>query len=478
MQEYNEHFAAAADRAACTAFMRLENVISLLDAGERCTTTFSAVEGGRLRVKLVEFFYVEQAYRLIGLVRTDYTDTQRRQLEQETQLRAALDAARQANEAKSDFLSRMSHDIRTPLNGIIGMTYLTEKLDLPEQARENLRKIDVSSKFLLSLINDILDLTKAESAKLELHPEPYLPHEFDDYMDSVFRPLCESKNQRLIIETHPAVGVVPLFDKLRINQILFNLLSNAVKYTPEGGTISYRADFGKPDENGRLDVEMEIRDNGRGMSRGFQQHLFEPFSQEHRQDTSDARGSGLGLAIVKRLVDLMGGTVTVCSRPGEGSSFIVRMTVDSVPAPGQEMPETELLPGREAGSLTGKHVLLCEDHPLNQEIAAALLRGWKMTVSIAEDGKAGLELFRKSSPGFYDVILMDIRMPVMNGYEAVAAIRALNRPDAKKVPILAMTADAYTEDVQKCLDEGMNGHIAKPIEPEKFYRTLVSAVRR
>jgi signal transduction histidine kinase/CheY-like chemotaxis protein/PAS domain-containing protein len=477
MREYCGRFVVASDRETYTASMHLSNVVRLLDAGERCSVTFSAMEGGALRVKLAEFFFVDREYRLIGLVRTDYTDMQRRQLEQEKRLRDALEKARQANAAKSDFLSRMSHDIRTPLNGIIGMTYLTRELALPEKAQENLRKIDISSKFLLSLINDILDLTKAESDKIELYPEPYPPQEFYDYMDAVFKPLCDGKNQTFMVDMHPPVSVIPLFDKLRINQVLFNLLSNAVKYTPEGGTICYRANYTDPDENGRLTAEFEIGDNGRGMSEEFQKHLFESFTQESREDTSEVRGSGLGLAIVKRLMDLMGGSVSVRSRLGAGSTFTIRMEVDSIPLAADSSPQAGERPGGRPALLAGAHVLLCEDHPLNQEIAAALLARRKVDVTVAEDGKAGVERFRKSPPDYYRAILMDIRMPVMNGYEAARAIRALDRPDAKKVPIIAMTADAFLDDVQRCLDAGMNGHIAKPIEPETLYKTLESAIR-
>lgn len=476
MREYNERYVTEPDREECTEFMSVANVLRRLDAGERCATAFSVTEDGGRRVKLAEFFYVDREYHLVGLVRTDYTDTQRKQMEQEARLRAALDAAERANAAKSDFLSRMSHDIRTPLNGIIGMTYLTEELELPEKAQENLRKIDMSSKFLLSLINDILDLTKAENDKVELRPEPYSPQEFYDYVDSVFRPLCQEKNQTFIVDAQPPTEVVPMFDKLHINQVLFNLLSNAVKYTPEGGTITYRARFSVPDENGKLFTEFEISDNGRGMSREFQQHLFEPFSQEQRQDASDARGSGLGLAIVKRLLDLMGGTITVRSEPNMGSSFTVNMTIDSIPLEAYAGTAAEKDTGAGAEDLAGRRVLLCEDHPLNQEIARSLLENRRMDVTIAEDGKAGVELFRRSPPGSFSAILMDIRMPVMDGYEAARAIRALNRPDAGTVPIIAMTADAFTDDVQKCLDAGMNGHIAKPIEPARLYQTLAESM--
>jgi PAS domain S-box-containing protein len=472
LRAYDVRFAGCADRDDCAVFMSIANVLRLLDAGERCAMTYNVLGGnGEKRAKLAEFFYVDPEYHLVGVVRTDYTAMQRRQLEQEERLRAALDAAERANAAKSDFLSRMSHDIRTPLNGIIGMTYLTEELELPEKARENLKKIDTSSKFLLSLINDILDLTKAESDRVELRPEPYPPQEFESYIDSVFRPLCEEKHQTLDANTSRPMAI-PLFDKLRVNQVLFNLLSNAVKYTQEGGTITFRSRFGAPDKKGRMSVEFEIGDNGCGMSGEFQKHLFEPFTQERRQDASDARGSGLGLAIVKRLIDLMGGTIRVESRPEEGTRFTVKLTADSVPAGPDGGAAAQNKAGANAGCLAGKRVLLCEDHPLNQEIAAALLRERGMDADIAGDGRTGAERFRASPPGYYDAVLMDIRMPVLDGYGAAAAIRAMDRADAKRVPIIAMTADAFSDDVQKCLDAGMNGHIAKPIDPGALYETL------
>jgi CheY-like chemotaxis protein len=278
------------------------------------------------------------------------------------------------------------------------------------------------------------------------------------------------------VDMHQPEKTLPVLDKLRVNQILFNLLSNAVKYTPEGGTIVYHADFSEPDENGKMSIKIEIKDNGRGMSDEFQKRLFEPFMQEHRKDASDTRGSGLGLAIVKRLVDLMGGTITVSSKLCEGTTFMVNLISDSVPAAVQSDTVTQKMKDMDASQLAGRHVLLCEDHPLNQEIATALLNERRMSVTPAEDGKIGVELFQKSPSCYFDVILMDLRMPVMDGYEATKAIRALNRTDALSVPIIAMTADAFTDDVQKCLDAGMNGHIAKPIEPNILYSTISAAI--
>jgi signal transduction histidine kinase/ActR/RegA family two-component response regulator len=393
-----------------------------------------------------------------------------KQLENEKLLR---DEADSANIAKSDFLSRMSHDMRTPLNGIIGMTYLTQEMELPEKARENLRKIDTSSKFLLSLINDVLDMSKAESCQIELNPEPYPIDEFNKYIDAVIRPLCKEKGQQFILDEKYAVfDVVPVADKLRCNQIIFNLLSNAVKYTPEGGTVTYSIS-GSVIGPEKIRIEHQIKDTGIGMSEKFQKILFEPFTQENRKDTSEKRGTGLGLAIVKKLVDQMDGTITVQSFPGRGTTFCVTLDFDTVPASSLASgPEKSMTADELKISLAGKHVLLCEDNTLNQEIAETLLSEKQVIVSVAADGKTGVDMFRGSSPGFYDAVLMDLHMPVMDGYEATAGIRATDREDAKTVPIIAMTADAFTDDINRCIAAGMNGHIAKPIDPDILYKTL------
>jgi len=389
------------------------------------------------------------------------------QLEKEKLLRIQ---ANTANEAKSAFLSRMSHDIRTPLNGIIGMTHLTQKLELPQKAKENLVKIDTSSKFLLSLINDILDMSKAESGKIELHPEPYPVDEFANYVNSIIAPLCEERRQTFSFEPEEMLtDVVPLIDKLRVNQIVFNLLSNAVKYTPEGGFIRYRVQEKKLDD-GRMSMHIDIIDNGIGMSEDFQKVLFDPFTQENRVYSAEMRGTGLGLAITRRLIDAMDGNIAVSSKPGQGTTFSIDFIFDCITA--AENGEKSASESGSEASLTGRHILLCEDHPLNQEIAKAILEEQYALVTIAEDGEAGVKAFNGSGIGYFDCILMDIHMPIMDGYEAARQIRGLNRSDAKTVPIFAMTADAFADDIRKCLDAGMNGHIAKPIEPEVLYRTL------
>jgi PAS domain S-box-containing protein len=399
------------------------------------------------------------------------------QLEREKQLRKE---ATSANAAKTDFLSRMSHDIRTPLNGIIGMTYIAKEQDNPEKTADCLDKIDTSSKFLLGLINDILDMSRAESSRMQLNPEPYPINEFNEYLNAVFTPLCREKGQQFILDEKMALhDVVPVADKLRCNQIIFNLLSNAVKYTPEGGTVTYRI-RGEYLTSGKIRIFHEISDNGIGMSEDFQKILFEPFTQENRNDSSEKRGTGLGLAIVKKLVEVMNGTITVSSSPGKGTTFFLTLTFDSVPVGEQGKTDSgsAAVDNADICRLDRKHVLVCEDHPLNQEIARTLLEQQGASVETADNGKIGMELFMASPIGYYDVILMDVRMPVMDGYEATRSIRESDRADAKTVPIVAMTADAFEDDVRHCMEAGMDGHISKPVEPEIMYAKLAEVMSR
>ena len=416
-----------------------------------------------LRIRKFQHYYLDDSKEIVLIIESDITDTYRLQQKE-------VEAAQAANTAKTEFLSRMSHDIRTPLNGIMGMVHIASEQQNPPKTADCLAKIDTSSKFLLGLVNDVLDMAKAESGKIIIHTEPYSIGDFYNYIDAVIKPLCREKNQKLILDVQ-ACPVIPYMDILRINQIYFNLLSNAVKYTPEGGTITLLLRQHLTAEN-RIFIETHIIDNGIGISAEFQKMLFHPFTQELRDETSEARGSGLGLAIVKKMVDLMGGTITVQSTAGKGSDFSFSSEFACIPAavPG----EKEAAPDADSrtAELAGRRILVCEDHPLNQEIIRTLLEEKGITADIAEDGQRGIDMFTKSPVCFYDAILMDIRMPVMNGYDAVQAIRKLSRPDAKTVPVIAMTADAFDDDVQKCLAAGMNAHTAKPIEPDKLYETL------
>ena len=380
-----------------------------------------------------------------------------------------------ANSAKSEFLSRMSHDIRTPMNGIIGMTYLAKKQANPEETDECLEKIDTSSQFLLGLINDVLDMSKAESGKVILSPEPYHYDEFAGYLNSIVIPLCESKSQVFTVKAEIVKGAVLIGDKLRLNQIVFNLLSNAIKFTPEGGHITLSLKE-KLMPGNKLDMTMKVIDDGIGMSEEFQKVIFDPFSQEYRNDISESRGTGLGLAITKKMADLMGGEISVASKIGIGTTFTAHGIFDYVNDEELKISkETSTLD--DAERLQGKHILLCEDHPLNQEIAKALLEEHGIIVEVAENGAKGVEKFMQSPIGFFDAILMDIRMPIVDGYEATSRIRGLDRKDSKSVPIIAMTADAFASDVEKCMKAGMDGHIAKPIDPDKLIETLIESIQ-
>ncbi len=433
------------------------------------------IPGNPYRSMKTDVFYLDEHRDIIVFLASEVTEIFEKERANREELEDALFASNAANTAKSEFLSRMSHDIRTPLNGIIGMTRLAAERPNPPETQDYLKKIGQSSRFLLGLVNDILDMTKAESGIIELHPEPYPIEDIMNYMDAVMVPLCNEKNIKLVIDARP-VDYVPLVDIMRINQICFNLLSNAVKFTPEGGTVTCRFHAERID-TGRLAATIEISDTGVGMSEEFQRTLFSPFTQENRSDTADNRGSGLGLAIVKKLSDLMGGTISVKSQLGRGTTVTIKAEFECISVSEfQSRPENLQTGPEDCSQLAGKHVLLCEDHPLNQEIAKALLVEKGMLVEIAENGQNGLDMFKKSVPNHYSIVLMDIRMPVMDGYEATRAIRALPRPDAASVPVVAMTADAFAEDVQKCLANGMNAHIMKPIDPAIMFRTILQAV--
>lgn len=465
-----DSFVPPDDRADFDRGTEFNTVLAQIIENEIGHCYYRRVQEGKETYRHLQYNWLDQAKTVILLIQTDITDSRRQEQQHMNELRQALAAAEQASRAKTDFLSRMSHDMRTPLNGIIGMTYLAREQDNPAGTAEYLAKIDLSSKFLLGLINDILDMSKAESGAIELHPEPYSMPEFEQYVDAVIRPLCEGKSQQLVTEYVIPEDCVPLVDKLRMNQIVFNLLSNSVKYSPEGSLIRYR-DISCLLPDGRICDCIDVIDQGIGISSEFQKVLFEPFTQENRVDNSEMHGTGLGLAITKKLVDAMGGSIRVESQPGKGTIIHIELIFERASSPSYEMPQAALQAPRKM-PLTGKRILLCEDHPMNQEIAKALLEERGLLVDVADNGAVALEDFENSSAGFFDCILMDIRMPVMNGYEAVRAIRSLNRPDAKSVTILAMTADAFTDDIQKCLDAGMNGHIAKPIDPERLFLVL------
>ena len=381
-------------------------------------------------------------------------------------LQSQLEQDRLLNETRSRFLSRMSHDLRTPLNAVIGLSGIAMDESLSrEQLQVYLSDIHRSATHLLSLINDVLDMSKLDNGKMVLHPEPYRVSDLLDTLWSVIGVQCGQQHIAFRVVCDEGFPAYILVDKLRFNQIFLNLLSNSLKFTPPGGKVELRFSH-EILSDGQIRLTAVVQDTGRGMNADFAAHAFDAFAQE---DASDGeQGTGLGLTIVKNIVDLMGGTIYLESQPEKGTCVTVQLCCP--PAAGS----AEELPGHSSSLdiLSGKRVLLCEDNALNQKVADLLLKKAGVQVDIAENGRAGVERFTRSAPGYYDAVLMDIRMPVMDGFSAAAAIRSLPRGDAGSVPIIAMTADTYEEDVKKSRDSGMNAHLSKPIEPQQLYESL------
>ncbi len=385
----------------------------------------------------------------------------------------AFEVAENANHAKSDFLANMSHDIRTPMNAIMGMTTLIERdAQLPDKVREYTKKIQCSSRHLLGIINDVLDMSKIESGKTIINVgEFYLP-ELLEQMDAAFRPQTDAKKQKFEIMIQNLEHKWLLGDSMRLLQILNNLLSNAYKYTPVGGTICIEVQEMEQSSSSYAKLCFKVMDNGIGMSRKFLAQIYDSFTREERSVTNTIQGTGLGMSIVKSLVDLMGGSIDVESMQGKGTCFELildfRITERSVEdcSKQEEKEETDTSP------LKGMHFLCAEDNELNAEILKELLHMEGADCVICPNGRAVVETFEQSAPGDYDMILMDVQMPVMNGYEAAKAIRRGNHPLALAIPIVAMTANAFSEDVQKSLSAGMNAHISKPMDMKKLLRVV------
>jgi len=386
--------------------------------------------------------------------------------------RIKMEAIEKNVEEKNAFFSNISHDMRTPLNGILGFAELAEKQESLEKARLYIAKIKRSGKLLLGLINDTLTISKIGSGKLDLKPEPVDTSIITEGITDSIYSLAAQKGVDFIVDDTGLRRRIVYADKLNLEKIFLNLLSNAVKFTPEGGHVRFTV-RDDPRTGVDPDIVVSIRDDGIGMSEVYLQHMYEPFSQEKRHGY-DSVGTGLGLAIVKQLVELMGGSIEAKSQVNEGTSVTVRLHLQEAEA--VKIQEKTSDTDEAFPALDGLKILLCEDNILNREIAAALLKEKHVTVAAAENGQSGVELFSESMPGEFAAILMDIRMPVMDGIEAAKAVRAMDRSDAKTIPVIAMTADAFDEDVRRCMDAGMNGHIAKPVDPDQLYKILEDAV--
>ncbi len=402
---------------------------------------------------------------------TESKETDEKLQEQHNLLEEALVKAQRASRAKTMFLNNMSHDIRTPMNAIIGFTNLAAAhLDDRELVQDYLSKIAASSSHLLSLINDVLDMSRIESGRVTIDETVCsLPQVLQD-LQSIIRADLETKGLNLCMDDGALIHPYVVCDRLRLNQVLLNILSNALKFTPAGGKISISAVERPGDTADTAIYEFCIRDTGIGMAPEFLEHIFEPFERERTSTVSGIQGTGLGMSITKNLVELMNGRIAVESRLGQGSAFLCSFSfrLSEAPAP-LSAPELSCPP-----QSADWRILLVEDNELNQEIAMTILEEAGCAVDVASDGAEAVEKVRHSLENPYDVVLMDIQMPVMDGIEATKTIRALDDPQLARLPIVAITANAFEEDRQRVLSAGMNGHLGKPIDVAKMFATLQS----
>lgn len=468
----------AADETAAEKFS-LPVILSRLaekPLGYEFTLPYLANDGSE-KHKQINVLWGDEGHHTICLVRCDVTDIISAEKNSRSVLQNALDLAQEANRAKTDFLSAMSHDIRTPMNAIIGMTDLAlDDLDNRQHLSEYLDIIKSSSSHLLTLINDILDMSRIEKGKLKLARTSFnLSVEIDRFCSRY--QLLMDKNSLNFLHNTELLHCNCIGDTAQLQRIWDNLVSNACKFTPPGGTVTFSA-CELPSDNERLGwYKFTISDTGIGIDSESLQHLFDPFFRSSDVISKHIEGSGLGLAIVKNIVDYKGGTISVTSRQGEGTTFTVTLPLHFDTAAEHPVEKPTHTFGSADFDFSGKSLLLAEDHPINQKVAELILEKTGAAVTIVENGLQCTELFTGSAKGSFDAILMDIQMPVMNGYEAAQAIRSSTHPQSATIPIIAMTANAFAEDIKNALSAGMNAHIAKPIDPQKLYETLAAYIK-
>ena len=405
----------------------------------------------------------------------DTSQMHARDEQENARLQTAFDEMRIANRTKTEFLSRMSHDIRTPLNGIIGLLQV-DKTHFDDKALllENHKKMQISANHLLSLINDVLQMSKLEEGTTVLTHERISLVELTRDIITIIVGRAEEAGIEWEYEKDKCIIPYPYIygSPLHLRQIFLNIYSNCIKYNRPGGKITTRTDS-LGEQDGKCIYRWTISDTGIGMSPDFVDHIFEPFTQEKQDARSYYHGTGLGMTITKELVDRMGGSITVTSQLGVGSTFVITLPFEIAPSP-EQTPDAHAAPDI---SIAGCRLLLVEDNALNAEIAQILLTDEGATVTVVTDGKQAVEIVQNNPPDTFDAVLMDVMMPVMNGIDATKAIRSLNRPDAKTLPIIAMTANAFYEDAQKCLAAGMNAHLAKPLQIKKVKQTIAEWVK-
>lgn len=476
---YIKNFVAPSDRGRLEKELTLENIMANTSSKKVFGVVFKRVVGDKECYYRIEFTQVQLPNGKTGIVAgfKDVDEDVRKEQEIQQVLRDAIDTANASSKAKSDFLSSMSHDIRTPMNGIIGMTAIaTAHLDDRERVEDCLKKISEASSHLLSLINEVLDMNKIESGKVELNEENFNLSELVNTLLAMTKAQLESHRHTLKVDIADVVHENVIGDSHRIQQVFVNLMSNAIKYTPDGGTISLTVAERPTNAHGVACYEFVFEDNGIGMTEEFQKHLFEPFTRANDKKTAAIQGTGLGMTISQSLVRMMGGDIQVKSRPGEGSRFAVTIYLKFLDVQNAEAHKEDPLKNLEDLKFEGKRILLVEDHPVNAEIAKNVLQMTGLEIEWVMDGAAAVERMADSSEGEFDLVFMDIQMPNMDGYQATAAIRAMTTY-ARRIPIVAMTANAFADDIRKAKEVGMNDHISKPIDFKELAKILQKWIR-
>lgn len=465
-------------------FVDISTVAKRLEERETLSFTARTVDERWMTMIIVPQGYDKDGKLCTVLVAIrDATEEKEREIAQDRNLRNALAAAEHANRAKTVFLNNMSHDIRTPMNAVIGFTALaTAHIDNKELVLDYLKKIQISGQHLLSLINDVLDMSRIENGSVRIeYTVVHLPDILHD-LKTIIQESVHSKQQELYIDTQDVLHEDIITDKLRLTQVLLNISSNAVKFTPVGGTVNICVSEKPCRRDGYTTVVFSVKDNGIGMSPEFREQVFDSFTREHTVTENGIGGTGLGMAITKNIVDMLGGTIHVESEVGRGTEFTVmleceisEMTVKEEPDPEQREPlknEKQKIRAEIQRRYEGKKVLLVEDNELNREIATAIMEEIGLNVDCVEDGTDAVNIMSSAEGGKYDLIFMDIQMPKMDGYTATREIRTLNDPKCANIPIIAMTANAFEEDRKKAIKAGMNAHIAKPISVDIILENL------
>lgn len=475
--DYAQHCVAEADREAFLQFIDPENIRAGLANEAMISFRYLSNKDGVEEYEMLRIAGVrmieDRDDHMVHAIAAGFTNVDREtreQMEQNRVLAEALARAEEANAAKTAFLNSMSHEMRTPLNMILGLDKIAlSDASISPQTRDELEKIDSSARHLLSLINDILDMSWIDSGRMELKEDVFSFRDFLDQISIITKGQCEEKGLKFVCSRLEPMGEYFIGDELRLKQVIFNILGNAVKFSDAPGTVSFSVEQ-RADMNERSLLSFTIKDTGIGMDAQFLSKLFEPFAREDTSTTNRYGGCGIGMAITKNIVDLMCGSIEVESEKGRGTTFHV-----SIPLRKAQHMETVPCEQEEEriDSLAGRHVLIVEDMKMNAEILADLLDMDDITSEWAENGQRGVEMFAQKEEGHFDAILMDMRMPVMDGVTATREIRNLKRADAKTIPIIAVTANAFEEDVNQCLQAGMNAHLAKPVDIDRLETLLI-----